>query len=351
MHMNHTTIPLDITKFIIQGRARRNRRFVLVTSLLFITAASLCCAMLLLGNTLYPPETVIRVLRGETVQGATFAIRTIRLPRMLAGVFAGFAFGMAGSVFQTMLRNPLANPNIIGVTSGSSAGAVICIVLLHTSATTVYAVSVIAGLCTTLIMYLLSAHKRAFSTSRMILVGIGIQAMLNAVVSYVLLIGQEKDLPTAMRWLSGSLNGAQLDMLYPLIIITLLLTPIILLCSRPLSILPLGEEAAVSLGVQTSRVRSVLMVCAVLLTSITTAATGPIAFVSFLSGPIARRLVGHGNASPLPAGFFGAVLVLASDLIGQFAFALRFPVGVITGLLGAPYLIFLLIQMNKAGEF
>lgn len=336
---------------IYKGRLVRKRRFILVTAALGILAAALCCAMLLLGNTLYPLETVLGVLRGEAIKGAAFAIGSIRLPRMLAGLFAGFAFGLAGSVFQTMLRNPLANPNIIGITSGSSAGAVFCIVLLHAGATTVYFVSVATGLATTAIMFLLSSYRKRFSTSRMILVGIGIQAMLNAVVSYILLIGQEKDIPTAMRWLSGSLNGAQVDGLYPLFFATLLLTPPILIYSRHLTMLELGEEAALSLGVNAGRARATLMACAVILTAVATAATGPIAFVSFLAGPIAKRLVGNGNSNPLPAGLFGIVLVLASDLIGQFAFELRFPVGVITGLLGSPYLIFLLIRMNRTGEF
>ena len=336
--------------FIFEGRRQRQRRFVLITAGLGLVALGLCVAMLLLGNTFYPIGTVIRVLMGETVSGATFAIRTIRLPRMLAGLFSGFAFGLAGSVFQTMLRNPLANPNIIGITSGSSAGAVLCIVWLHANATTVYMASVVAGLATTFLMFLLAKGKR-FSISRLILVGIGIQAMLNAVVNYVLITGSEKDIPTAMRWMNGSLNGMQMPGLYPLMLGTVLLTPFVLLLGKRLAMLELGEEAASTMGVEPVKTRYALMIGSVLLIATATAATGPIAFVSFLAGPIAKRLVGNGNANPLPAGMFGAVLVLASDLIGQFAFELRFPVGVITGLLGAPYLILLLIRMNRTGEF
>ncbi len=339
----------DIMTYIFTGRQRRRRRVVVITMLLGTLAIGLCCAMLLLGNTLYPVKTVISVLCGETIKGATFAVKTIRLPRMCAGLFAGFAFGIAGSVFQTMLRNPLANPNIMGITSGSSAGAVFCIVLLHAGATTVYFASIAAGLATTLVMFLLAKGRR-FSGGRLILVGIGVQAMLAAIVNYILLIGSERDVPAAMRWMSGSLNAARLIELYPLFAGTVILTPIVLVLSKRLSMLELGEEAAATMGVNTSQTRSALMISAVLLTSVATAATGPIAFVSFLAGPIARRLVGNGNTNPLPAGLFGAVLVLAADLIGQFAFELRFPVGVITGLLGAPYLIFLLIRMNRTGE-
>ncbi|WP_282155216.1 FecCD family ABC transporter permease [Cytobacillus gottheilii] len=336
-------------EIIKQGRRLRRRRWILVTSLLFILAIVLCCAMLLLGNTIYPVNDVIRTLSGEQIKGVTFAVNTIRLPRMLAGLFAGFAFGIAGYIFQTMLRNPLANPNVIGITSGSSAAAVFCIVILHTSNTVVSIVSVIAALITVILIYLLS-KGRTFSIGRLILVGIGIQAILDAFISYVLLKGDQQDIPAAIRWLSGSLNGSQMDELPPLVIAVLICTPIVLLLGKHLSILELGEQAATTLGVRTDLARILLIVSSVCMIALATATTGPIAFVSFLAGPIAKRIVGIGFSSIIPAGLVGANLVLAADLIGQFAFEVRFPVGIITGILGAPYLIFLLIRMNRKGD-
>lgn len=305
--------------------------------------------MLLLGSTIYPVKDVIRTLAGEQIKGVSFAVNTIRLPRMLAGLFAGFAFGIAGNTFQTMLRNPLANPNVIGITAGSSAAAVFCIIVLHTSNAVVSIASVIAGLVTVTVIYLLSRAK-PFSVGRLILVGIGMQAMLNAAISYLLLVGAQQDIPAAFRWLSGSLNGAQMNQLPPLIISVLICTPIIVLLGKHLSILELGEQSASSLGVNTDQTRLLLILSAVCMIAIATAATGPIAFVAFLSGPIAKRLVGTGFSNALPAGLVGANLVLAADLVGQFAFEVRFPVGIITGILGAPYLIFLLIRMNRKGQ-
>ncbi|QUL54788.1 iron chelate uptake ABC transporter family permease subunit [Paenibacillus tritici] len=336
-------------EFIMAGRRQRHRRGILVTSLLAVLACMLCCAMLLLGNTIYPVTDVLRALSGEELKGVSFAVNIIRLPRMLAGLFAGFAFGIAGYTFQTMLRNPLANPNVIGITSGSSSAAVYCIVILHASGAVVSIASVIAGLATVLLIYALS-RGRTFSIGRLILIGIGLQAMLDAVISYLLLIGSEKDIPSAIRWLTGSLNGSQMHELPPLVIIVLLCSPIIILLGKHLSILELGEQSATSLGVSTDKTRIALIVSSVCMVAIATATTGPIAFVSFLSGPIAKRLVGTGASSIIPAGLVGVNLVLASDLIGQFAFEYRFPVGIITGLLGAPYLIFLLIRMNRKGE-
>ncbi|MFP3719162.1 iron chelate uptake ABC transporter family permease subunit [Niallia circulans] len=334
---------------IMVGRTRRRRRFIIVTCLLAIIAFALCCMMLMLGNTIYPVGDVISVLLGEQVKGASFAVGTIRFPRMVAGVFAGFAFGISGHVFQTMLRNPLANPNVIGITAGSSAAAVFCIIVLHASSTFVSIASIIGGLATVMVIFLLSKGT-SFSIGRLILIGIGIQAMLNAVISYLLLIGQHHDVPTAMRWLSGSLNGVKMENLYPLMITVLLLAPIIILLGKRLDMLELGEQTAASLGVNTDRTRVVLVISSVLIIALATATTGPIAFVAFLSGPIAKRLVGIGFSSVIPAGLVGIILVLASDLIGQFAFVARYPVGVITGILGAPYLIMLLIRMNRKEE-
>ena len=334
---------------IIKARQQRKRRFVLTTSILVVLAFSLCGTMLMLGNTIYPVKDVLAVLLGEEVKGATFAVGTIRLPRMLAGLFTGFAFGVGGYVFQTMLRNPLANPNVIGVTAGSSAAAVFCIIVLHASTTVISIASIVGGLATTLFIYFL-AKGASFSIGRLILIGIGIQAMLNAFISYLMLIGKTHDIPTALRWLSGSLNGAKLETLYPLIIAVILFTPLLILLSKRLEMLELGEEMATSLGVDTNKTRVLLIICAVLLIALATAATGPIAFVAFLAGPIAKRLVGSNFSALIPAGLIGVILVLAADLIGQFAFTTRYPVGVVTGIIGAPYLIYLLIRINRKGD-
>lgn len=331
------------------GRRQRHRRWLLVTSTLGIISCVLCCAMLLLGTTFYPVKDVIRVLMGEQIQGVSFAIESVRLPRMLAGLFAGFAFGLAGSTFQTMLRNPLANPNVIGITAGSSTAAVFCILILHANGPVVSVASVIAGLATVLFIYLLSRGK-VFSIGRLILIGIGIQAMLDSVISYLMLVGAQQDIPAAFRWLTGSLNGVQMYELPYLMIAVLIFVPIIVVLGKHLSLLELGEQSATTLGVNTDMTRIILIVSAVILVAIATATTGPIAFVAFLSGPITKRLVGVGFSSVIPAGLVGVNLVLASDLIGQFAFETRFPVGIITGILGAPYLIFLLIRMNRKGD-
>lgn len=327
---------------------RRARAIIANVSLIAIVLC-ICIMMLLYGNTNYSLDVVIRVLRGENIQGATFAIATLRLPRMLSGLLVGIAFGIAGNTFQTMLRNPLASPDIIGVTSGSSVAAVFCILVLGLSGPAVSIISVISGLLVSMLIYLLSKDI-SFSGSRLILIGIGIQAMLQAAISFLLLKASQYDVPGAMRWLSGSLNGMTMKGIPTLFIVVMVFGIISLLFTKYLQVLELGDEFATTLGIRLNLVRIILILSAVFLIAFATSTTGPITFVAFLAGPIASKIVGRGSSNVLASGLVGALLVLSSDMIGQYVFSTRFPVGVITGILGAPYMLFLLICINRRGE-
>ena len=336
------------TNLLQSGYHSRRLRWRITTLLLAILTFTLCTAMLILGNKLYPPEIILRVLLGEEIKGATFAIGALRLPRMLSGLLVGLAFGLAGSTFQTMLRNPLASPDIIGVTSGSSVAAVFCLLVLKVSTGIASFAAVATGLLVAALIYYLS-RGGSFSGGRLILIGIGVQAMLNAVISFLMLRASQYDVPGALRWLSGSLNGVQMRDIPGLFLIVTLFGSILLLLGKHLRILELGEQLATTLGLKADQIRLILVFSSVALIAFATATTGPVAFVAFLSGPIAVKLVGTGASPLLPSGLVGASLVLGADLIGQFAFNTRFPVGVITGILGAPYLLFLLIRMNRTG--
>lgn len=336
------------TATVRSGRRRRSRRRIIAITGLSVALASLLIAMIMLGNTIYPVSDVLAVLRGETVPGASFTVGSLRIPRAIVGALAGLAFGAAGTTFQTMLRNPLASPDVIGISSGASAAAVISLVVLHWSGTATMGVALIAGVATAAAIYL-AARGGESTGGRLILIGIGIGAMLEAVVAYVIQRAAEWDVAVAMRWLTGSLNSARWENVAPLGLAVLVLLPLIVLLSRELRALELGDATATSLGVRVDRARVLLILAAVALTCFATATTGPIAFVAFLAGPIASRMVGHGGSLTIPAALMGACLVLASDLIGQFAFDTRFPVGVITGILGAPYLLYLLIRTSRRG--
>ena len=334
---------------ITDGYRKRQRRYVFTAlTLLFLTFA-LACIMMIYGNTIYSPKTVLKVLSGEDVEGAVFTIRTLRLPRMLTAILCGLAFGMAGNTFQQLLGNPLASPDIIGVTSGASVAAVFGILVLKLNGGTVSLMAVFSGLLVSVLIYFLS-QGGSFSNARLILTGIGMQAFLSAVISWMLLKASEYDVANALRWLSGSLNGVKLENVPRLALVVFGAGGAILLLNRQLSMLQLGEAHAVTLGVNVRRIRLTLILLALLLVAFATSVTGPVASVAFLSGPIATRLSGNGKNGMLTSALTGSTLVLASDLIGQFALPSRYPVGVVTGILGAPYLLFLLLQMNDKGE-
>ena len=332
---------------LIKHAYYKRRAYAIIANVSLIAIVlCICIMMLLYGNTNYSLDVVIRVLRGENIQGATFAIATLRLPRMLSGLLVGIAFGIAGNTFQTMLRNPLASPDIIGVTSGSSVAAVFCILVLGLSGPAVSIISVISGLLVSMLIYLLSKDI-SFSGSRLILIGIGIQVMLQAAISFLLLKASQYDVPGARRWLSGSLNGMTMKGIPTLFIVFGIIS---LLFTKYLQVLELGDEFATTLGIRLNLVRIILILSAVFLIAFATSTTGPIAFVAFLAGPIASKIVGRGSSNVLASGLVGALLVLSSDMIGQYVFSTRFPVGVITGILGAPYMLFLLICINRRGE-
>jgi iron complex transport system permease protein len=338
----------DVLPALAAGRRRRARHRAVRTVALAVLLMAVFAATLMIGKTFYGPDEVIRVMLGQQVPGASFTVGELRLPRASLGLLAGFAFGIAGVTFQTMLRNPLASPDIIGITWGASAAAVVGIVVLSLNDTAVSAIALAGGLVTALAIYLL-ALRRGFSGARLILIGIGVAAMLQSVVSWVLSRASDWDVPAAMQWLAGSLNGATWQNMAPLAIASLVLLPVMFALSRDLDVLRLGDDAAAALGVRVSASRLVLMLGAVALLAMATAATGPIAFVAFMAAPIAGRLLGPGAPLMLPAGLVGALLVLVADVVGQFAFDTRFPVGVVTGALGAPFLIYLLARTTRRG--
>jgi len=333
---------------VVAGRRRRTRRRVVRTTVLAGLVVAVFAASLMIGKTLYGPDEVIRVILGQQVPGASFTVGELRLPRATLGLLAGFAFGLAGVTFQTMLRNPLASPDIIGITWGASAAGVVGIVVLSWSGAGVSLFALAGALATALAIYLL-AYRRGFSGARLVLIGIGVAAMLQSVVSWVLSRASDWDMPAAMRWLSGSLNGASWESVAPLAAASLVLLPLMFGLSRDLGALRLGDETAAALGVRVTWARLALILGAVALLAFATAAAGPISFVAFMAGPIAGRLLGPGSSLLLPAGLVGALLVLVADLVGQFAFDARYPVGVVTGALGAPFLIYLLARTARQG--
>ncbi|MCK8779719.1 iron ABC transporter permease [Rhizobium sp. NTR19] len=333
---------------IKQNRRRRARRHGSVILTLLVLVLAIFVLALSLGQSFTPPGDVLRVLLGESVPGASFTVGQLRLPRALLSILVGLSFGMGGVAFQIMLRNPLASPDIIGISSGASAAAVFSIVLLSLSGLVVSVVAVLAGLGVALCVYGLSSRQGVAGT-RLILVGIGVSAMLDSFVAYVLSQAPSWTLQEAMRWLTGSVNGAQLSQVLPLVVMLALCGGLLLSRAKDLEALRLGDDTAAALGVKVIETRIIVVMAAVGMIATATAVTGPIAFVAFLSGPIAARIVRNSGSLLIPSALVGAILVLAGDYVGQFVLPSRYPVGVVTGALGAPYLIYLIVRVNRSG--
>lgn len=333
---------------VTQGRERRARRRRFVIILLSVLIVVAFAVTLMVGQTFYPPGDVARVILGQDVAGASFTVGRLRLPRAILAVVAGLCFGLGGVTFQTMLRNPLASPDIIGISSGASAAATFAIVTLSLDRVGVSAFAITAGLAVAILVYLLS-YQGGVAGTRLILVGIGIAAMMDSVTNYLLDRAAQWDLQEAMRWLTGSLNGSSWQEVIPVVIALVVIGPVLLSQTGNVAMFQLGDDTASALGVRVNRARLLAVVGAVGLISFATAATGPIAFVAFLAGPIAARVVGPNGSLVIPAALVGALLVLVADFCGQFVFGTRFPVGVVTGVLGAPYLIYLIVRSNRVG--
>ncbi len=342
--MSAAAIP-DV-KALRVARSRRIRVQALVVLVLAFLVVGLWAASLMFGESFYGPSEVWRVIAGERVPGASFTVGTLRLPRATLAVLAGLAFGSAGVTFQTLLRNQLASPDVIGISAGASAAGVIGIVILGLNETTVSLLALAAAIGTAVAIYTLS-YKGGFAGTRLILIGIGVSSMLGAVVTYTLAQASAWDLQVATRWLTGSLNSAGWPRVAPLAATCAVILPSMWVNSSKLAAMRFGDDTASGLGVKVFSVRVWTIVAAVTLVAVATASCGPIAFVAFMSGPIAARISRSASSLVLPASLVGAILVLASDLIGQFAFGARYPVGIITGALGAPFLVYLLIRSNR----
>lgn len=342
-----TTIDPTSTSAVTNTRRRLTRRRSAVISLLTASMIAAFATTLMAGRSFVPPLDVLQVLLGADMGGLNFTVGQLRLPRAVLSLVTGLSFGLGGVAFQTLLRNPLASPDIIGISSSASAAAVFAIVVLGLDGAGVATFAVLASLGVALLIFGISFRRGGFG-ARLILTGIGVGAICQSIVYYILSRAPVWDAAEATRWLAGSVNGAAWGQIMPALIVLLVAGAVLVSRTRDLELLRLGEDMAASLGVRVNLSRVLILLSAVALIAFATAAAGPIAFVAFLAGPIATRLVGHSGSMLLPAALTGALLVLAGDFAGQYLLGARYPVGVITGALGAPYLIYLIVVSNRA---
>ncbi|MFG2635888.1 FecCD family ABC transporter permease [Streptomyces sp. NPDC048362] len=329
---------------------RLDPRALIVVVLLLVAALAAGVALIGTGDARIPAADVLRTLAGNGTAYQDFIVDELRLPRVLVGLLVGASLGLGGALFQSVSRNPLGSPDVLGLSQGSTAGALVVIVLMSGSATEVTLGALIGGLVTGLAIYLL-AWKQGVHGYRLVLVGIGGSAVVTAVNGYLLTKADLVDAARAVVWMTGSLNGRDWSQVWPLLALCAIVVPLVLCNARGLRMLEMGDDVSHALGVRVQRVRMLLLVCAVLLTAAATAAAGPVGFVALTAPQLARRLTRSPGPNLVPSLCMGAALLVAADWASQRAFgADQLPVGVVTGVLGGCYLLWLLVTERKAGR-
>ncbi|MBT0769563.1 iron chelate uptake ABC transporter family permease subunit [Kineosporia sp. J2-2] len=324
-------------------------REVVVTLVLLFGILATVALGLSFGDFRIPLADVIATLSGRGDTANHFIIIELRLPRVVTGLCVGLALGLAGAIFQALLRNPLASPDMIGVTQGAGVGAVVASISFGLSGFALSASALGGAVVTSSLIYAL-AWQRGVAGYRLILVGIGVAFGLASLISYVMTSADVTQAQEALVWLTGSLNGSSLEAFWPLLICLVVLVPLTVLAALPLPALQLGDDTAAGLGVPVERSRRLLLACAVGLTGVAVAAAGPVSFVAFVAGPVARRLLPAKGAALLQASLVGALIVLVADFVAQHLLWAQMPVGVVTSLIGAPFLLYLLARANRIGK-
>ncbi|MEU8615289.1 iron chelate uptake ABC transporter family permease subunit [Actinoplanes sp. NPDC048791] len=329
---------------------RLDLRTLGVSGVLLLAVAAVVVWTVVAVGVRLPVADILEILDGGGRRADRFILLDLRLPRVSLGLLAGAALAMSGAVFQSLSRNPLGSPDIVGFTTGSATGAVVAILVFGAGPGGAAVAAVVGGLLTALIVYGLAAAGGG-AVRRIVLVGIGISAMLVAVNSYLISRARVDAAQAASVWLVGTLNGRTWEYVRLLGLALLVLTPLLLLFGRRLQLLEMGDDSAQSLGVRVNRSRLVLVLLAVAVCAVATATTGPVAFVALAAPQITRRLTGSPTLQLLPAAITGALLMVLSDFVAQRLLApAQLPVGVVTGAVGGVYLAWLLAGQWRKGN-
>jgi iron complex transport system permease protein len=324
-------------------------RVVVLCGVLALVLAAFAILLLGSGTLSFSAGEVLAVLSGQGDNAkAERVLLRIRLPRLLTAILVGGALGMAGSIFQSISRNALGSPDVIGFTTGAATGAIVQIMLLDAGPFETSVAAVLSGVLTAVAVFLLARKGRSTGGYRLVLVGIGVGATLSGVNTILLVSGDLDQAASAQLWLAGSLNTRTWSHVVPAAIGFAVVLPIAILHARRLNLLEMGDDAARQLGVDAERTRLVMIMAAIGLTSIATAAAGPIAFVALAAPQLARRLSASPDVPVVSGAMMGMVLLLAADLASQhLPINIHMPIGLTTGLLGGVYLLWLLVRSRS----
>ena len=320
-------------------------RVVILNSVLVAVILCLSIWALMQGDREYSAFQVIDTLLGGGTRSSRIFV-PLRAARIVAALLVGAALGLSGAIFQVISGNTLGSPDIIGFTNGAATGALLQIIVFNSGPVEVAAGAVIGGLATSLLVWLMTRHTglRGF---RLVLVGIGVGSTLAALNSLLVVRASLTQAQTAASWLAGSLNDIVWERSFALMIAMALVVPALLFVTRPLGAIRFGDNVAAGLGVSVNRYRVAALFIGVLLVSLATATTGPVAFVALAAPHIAKTLTKTTGVGFSSAALLGALLVFGSDLIGRYVIPGGMQVGVVTGAIGGLYLMYLIYLERK----
>ncbi|MFI1889292.1 iron ABC transporter permease [Streptomyces jumonjinensis] len=289
-----------------------------------------------------------------SAEEATEAVVDYRLPRVLVAALAGACLAVAGAAVQAVVRNPLAEPGLVGVTGGASLGAVLVMIVVPSApAVALPAAAGIGGVLMLALVVFVARGSReggrsGLDPTRVVLVGIGAAATSMALVN-IMVVSAQMNISAALSWLAGSTYARDFTALGWLALPALVAVLLVVL-ARPVNLLPLGDELPRALGLDLGRARLLVLGAGAVLAAGTAAAVGAVGFVGLVAPHLARRIVGNGTGRMVPmAAVLGAVLVVSADALGRWLLApTEIPVGIVTALLGAPYLVWLLRRTQDA---
>jgi iron complex transport system permease protein len=277
---------------------------------------------------------------GERVE--QYVVLQVRAPRLAMALVVGAALGVAGALLQSLLRNPLASPDLLGISGGSSVAAVFVILILGLTGPLVAVAAFVGGMVVAGLL-LLAGARRSEGGYRIVLAGVGVSFLCIAVTNFLLVRAKVELAQSALVWMTGTLSASAWWQVATVAAAGVLFLPAVVVAARWLPISQLGAPTAAGLGVRPGVVRWVVVVVAVVLTSVCCAFVGPISFIALCAPAIARPLVGRGSLAIGASGLVGAALLAGSDLLAQYGIpGLGLPVGVVTGALGAVFLLWLL---------
>ena len=293
------------------------------------------------------PISLADLCAGEPMAVRTFTV--LRLPRALMGLVGGFGLGVAGFVYQTVFRNPLASPDIIGVSSGASAGAAFAILFISAASPSTTVFAFIGGLLAVCLSLGLTALSPVKEHSSIVLAGIAVHALAQTFLMVLKLMADpEKQLASIEYWIMGSLNAISIDSIWLPLIATIAGFIIMLLLYRQIMILSVNEDEAAALGVNVTIIRLLILTIATFVVSSIICTTGLISFIGLIAPHMARLLTGRNDTKTfIISGLTGSIILTVADIFARSAAGTELPVSVFTSLLGAPVLIILLVKKHR----